>query len=95
MPACPRATGGHGAIEWVPARPHAQLVTRPAPPLHLSRQGTLVPVDPRAMFLSTLQVVLVPVMAGAAVNQWFPKVGPGAQVEEGEGEDAVPRRALL
>ncbi|KAI8471485.1 MAG: sodium bile acid symporter family-domain-containing protein [Monoraphidium minutum] len=35
--------------------------------------GTLVPVDPTAMFLSTLQLVLVPVLVGAAVNQYFPK----------------------
>lgn len=40
-------------------------------------QGTLVPVDPKAMFLSTLQLVLVPVLAGAAVNQYFPKASPG------------------
>ncbi len=37
--------------------------------------GTLVPVDPAAMFLSTLQLVLVPVLVGAAVNQYFPNVG--------------------
>jgi len=37
--------------------------------------GTLVPVDPTAMLLSTLQLVLVPVLAGAAVNQCFPNVG--------------------
>lgn len=37
-------------------------------------QGTLVPVDPTAMFLSTLQLVLVPVLAGAAINQFFPNV---------------------
>ena len=36
-----------------------------------------MPVDPRAMFLSTLQLVLVPVLAGAAVNQFFPKVQRG------------------
>lgn len=35
--------------------------------------GTLVPVDPRAMFFSTLQLVLVPVLIGAALNQYFPK----------------------
>ncbi|GLC73886.1 hypothetical protein PLESTF_001431700 [Pleodorina starrii] len=34
--------------------------------------GTLVPVDPRAMFLSVLQLVLAPVLAGTAVNQFFP-----------------------
>jgi hypothetical protein len=37
-------------------------------------KGTLVPVDPKAMFLSTLQLVLVPVLAGAALNQLFPTV---------------------
>lgn len=37
--------------------------------------GTLVPVDATAMFLSTLQLVLAPVLIGAAVNQYFPKVG--------------------
>jgi BASS family bile acid:Na+ symporter len=35
--------------------------------------GTLVPVDPRAMFLSTLQLVLAPVLAGVFLNQSFPK----------------------
>ncbi|KXZ51318.1 hypothetical protein GPECTOR_13g805 [Gonium pectorale] len=34
--------------------------------------GTLVPVDPGAMFLSVLQLVLAPVLAGTAVNQFFP-----------------------
>ncbi|GLI66102.1 hypothetical protein VaNZ11_009708 [Volvox africanus] len=34
--------------------------------------GTLVPVDPRAMFLSVLQLVLAPVLAGTAINQFFP-----------------------
>ena len=37
--------------------------------------GTLVPVDATAMFLSTLQLVLAPVLAGAALNQFAPKVG--------------------
>ena len=36
--------------------------------------GTLVPVDAAAMFLSTLQLVLAPVLAGAALNQFAPKV---------------------
>ena len=36
--------------------------------------GTLVPVDATAMFLSTLQLVLAPVLAGAALNQFAPKV---------------------
>lgn len=36
--------------------------------------GTLVPVDPKAMFMSTIQLVLAPVLIGAAVNQTFPKV---------------------
>ncbi|PNH12740.1 putative sodium/metabolite cotransporter BASS1, chloroplastic [Tetrabaena socialis] len=34
--------------------------------------GTLVPVDPRAMFMSVLQLVLAPVVAGTALNQLFP-----------------------
>mmetsp|Transcript_10061 Transcript_10061/g.21515 ORF Transcript_10061/g.21515 Transcript_10061/m.21515 type:complete len:390 (+) Transcript_10061:220-1389(+) len=34
--------------------------------------GTLVPVDPKALFLSTMQVVLLPVVAGAVLNQKFP-----------------------
>ncbi|KAG2438753.1 hypothetical protein HXX76_005297 [Chlamydomonas incerta] len=34
--------------------------------------GTLVPVDPRAMFMSVLQLVLAPVLAGTALNQLFP-----------------------
>lgn len=51
-----------------PPTPVDQPLTLPAP-----SQGTLVPVDPKAMFLSTLQLVLVPVLVGAAVNQWFPK----------------------
>jgi BASS family bile acid:Na+ symporter len=34
--------------------------------------GTLVPVDPRALFTSTLQVVLAPVVLGAFLNQSFP-----------------------
>ncbi|KAG2496634.1 hypothetical protein HYH03_005454 [Edaphochlamys debaryana] len=34
--------------------------------------GTLVPVDPKAMFLSVLQLVLAPVLAGTALNQFFP-----------------------
>ena len=35
--------------------------------------GTLVPVDARAMFLSTLQLVLVPVLLGALINQLAPR----------------------
>ncbi|GAB4816235.1 hypothetical protein N2152v2_003281 [Parachlorella kessleri] len=34
--------------------------------------GTLVPVDALALLVSTLQVVLLPVLAGAAINQAFP-----------------------
>ncbi|KAL3155679.1 hypothetical protein ABBQ32_012705 [Trebouxia sp. C0010 RCD-2024] len=36
--------------------------------------GAMVPVDARALFVSTLQVVLVPVVLGATLNQNFPKV---------------------
>jgi BASS family bile acid:Na+ symporter len=35
--------------------------------------GTLVPVDVAALLLSTVQVVLLPVLLGAALNQTFPK----------------------
>jgi predicted Na+-dependent transporter len=35
--------------------------------------GTLVPVDAGAMFLSTLQLVLAPVLIGAVLNQTFPR----------------------
>jgi BASS family bile acid:Na+ symporter len=35
--------------------------------------GTLVPVDVVALLLSTVQVVLLPVLLGAALNQTFPK----------------------
>jgi BASS family bile acid:Na+ symporter len=35
--------------------------------------GTLVPVDALALVLSTVQVVLLPVVLGAALNQAFPK----------------------
>ena len=34
--------------------------------------GTLVPVDPAAMFVSVLQLVLAPVLVGATLNQLFP-----------------------
>eukprot|EP00798_Chlamydomonas_sp_ICE-L_P010342 gene10342-8278_t len=34
--------------------------------------GTLVPVDPSALFLSTLQVVLAPVMVGVFCSQRYP-----------------------
>lgn len=34
--------------------------------------GALVPVDASAMLLSTVQLVLAPVLLGAAVNQWAP-----------------------
>ncbi len=36
--------------------------------------GTLVAVDARALFMSTLQLVLAPVMVGAALNQYVPQV---------------------
>ena len=36
--------------------------------------GTLVPVDVTALLVSTVQVVLLPVVLGAALNQAFPKV---------------------
>jgi BASS family bile acid:Na+ symporter len=36
--------------------------------------GTLVPVNAQALFLSTIQLVLAPVLIGAALNQAFPKV---------------------
>lgn len=35
--------------------------------------GTLVPVDALALLVSTVQVVLLPVLLGAALNQAFPK----------------------
>lgn len=35
--------------------------------------GAMVPVDAQALFVSTLQVVLVPVILGAALNQKFPR----------------------
>lgn len=35
--------------------------------------GTLVPVDGWALFLSTVQVVLLPVLGGMALNTFFPK----------------------
>ena len=35
--------------------------------------GTLVPVDALALLVSTVQVVLLPVLLGAALNQTFPK----------------------
>ena len=35
--------------------------------------GTMVPVDALALVASTLQVVLLPVLAGAALNQAFPR----------------------
>ena len=35
--------------------------------------GTLVPVDVAALLVSTVQVVLLPVLLGAALNQTFPK----------------------
>ncbi|KAL4428699.1 hypothetical protein ABPG77_009805 [Micractinium sp. CCAP 211/92] len=35
--------------------------------------GTLVPVDAMALLVSTLQVVLLPVVLGAAINSAFPK----------------------
>lgn len=35
--------------------------------------GAMVPVDAKALFVSTLQVVLVPVILGAALNQFFPR----------------------
>lgn len=35
--------------------------------------GTLVPVDALALLISTVQVVLLPVLLGAALNQTFPK----------------------
>jgi len=34
--------------------------------------GALVPVDAGAMLLSTVQLVLAPVLLGAALNQWAP-----------------------
>jgi len=36
--------------------------------------GTLVPVDPKAMFMSVVQLVLAPVIVGTTLNQCFPKV---------------------
>ena len=42
------------------------------PLLTLQLVGTLVPVDPQAMFLSVLQLVLAPVLAGALLNTYFP-----------------------
>lgn len=36
--------------------------------------GTLVPVDPKAMFMSVVQLVLAPVIVGTTLNQYFPRV---------------------
>lgn len=47
--------------------------THIAPLLASAQVGTLVQVDPAAMFLSTLQMVLAPVFLGAILNQSFPK----------------------
>ncbi len=36
--------------------------------------GRLVEVDAQGLFLSTLQVVVLPVAAGVAINRWLPRV---------------------
>jgi hypothetical protein len=47
----------------------------PFPFLHTRTQvGTLVPVDPKAMFMSVVQLVLAPVIVGTTLNQYFPRV---------------------
>lgn len=40
----------------------------------LAQVGTLVPVDPQAMFMSVVQLVLAPVILGTTLNQFFPRV---------------------
>lgn len=45
------------------------------PLLTKSYAGTLVEVDAFGLFLSTVKVVLIPVMMGLVLNQYFPKAG--------------------
>ncbi|EFJ53046.1 hypothetical protein VOLCADRAFT_102664 [Volvox carteri f. nagariensis] len=42
------------------------------PTITAALAGTLVPVDARGLFLSTVQVVLLPVLSGCLANQYFP-----------------------
>lgn len=42
--------------------------------------GTLVPVDPKAMFMSVVQLVLAPVIVGTSLNQLFPQVSLDASL---------------
>jgi len=44
--------------------------------------GTLVNVDPLAMFMSTVQLVLAPVLVGTALNQGLPKVGGSSEQQQ-------------
>ncbi|KAG2428650.1 hypothetical protein HXX76_011355 [Chlamydomonas incerta] len=50
----------------------AAVVATPA--ITAALAGTLVPVDAKGLFMSTMQVVLLPVMAGCVANQAFPAV---------------------
>ncbi|KAG2449723.1 hypothetical protein HYH02_005250 [Chlamydomonas schloesseri] len=50
----------------------AAVVATPA--ITAALAGTLVPVDAKGLFMSTMQVVLLPVMAGCVANQQFPAV---------------------
>jgi BASS family bile acid:Na+ symporter len=53
---------------------HSTLAAVIMTPLLTTRLiGTLVPVDGVALFLSTLQVVLAPVIVGVALKRFFPR----------------------
>ena len=43
----------------------------------LPQVGTLVPVDPKAMFLCVVELVLAPVIVGTTLNQFLPRVRAG------------------
>lgn len=52
------------------------LCWQPPPP----QVGQLVALDPTAMFLSVLQLVLAPVLAGCTLNTFFPDQASGRRL---------------
>ncbi len=65
---------GHLALSIIMTTVSTLLAVVATPLLTEALAGTYLPVDPWGLFYTTLQVVLVPVILGMAINNRFPEV---------------------
>lgn len=65
---------GHVALSIIMTTVSTLLAIVATPLLTEALAGTYLPIDPWGLFYTTLQVVLVPVVLGMAINNRFPEV---------------------